>query len=100
MTRKFFISSAKLVSWDARAFPFLNKNLTKFSMLTFSLVLGTVGSATLFSVKLKWELFFYLAGVWPGLKFGVTFHEKNIDSEVSFTYGSMISLSRVSGHIL
>lgn len=72
-------------------------------MLTLSLVLGTVGSATLFSVKLiiKWELFAYLAAsVWPGLKFGVTFHEKNIDSEVSFTYGSMISLSRVSGHIL
>lgn len=70
-------------------------------MLTLSLVLGTVGSATSFSVKLKWELFAYLAAsVWPGLKFGVTFHEKNIDSEVSFTYGSMISLSRVSGHIL
>lgn len=70
-------------------------------MLTLSLVLGTVGLATLFSVKLKWELFAYLAtSVWPGLKFGVTFHEKNIDSEVSFTYGSMISLSRVSGHIL
>lgn len=70
-------------------------------MLTLSLVLGTVGLATLFSVKLKWELFAYLGtSVWPGLKFGVTFHEKNIDSEVSFTYGSMISLSRVSGHIL